>query len=60
MSPDGKEPFAVISIGGFLGMGSHLVAVPYESLKVVDKKLVLPGGTKENLRMLPEFNYASE
>ena len=37
VSPDGKEPFAVISIGGFLGMGSHLVAVPYESLKVVDK-----------------------
>jgi hypothetical protein len=28
VSPDGKEPFAVLSIGGFLGMGSHLVAVP--------------------------------
>jgi hypothetical protein len=36
------------------------VAVPYEQLKVVDKKLVLQGGTKDSLRMLPEFKYASD
>ena len=60
VSPDGKEPFAVLSIGGFLGMGSRLVKVPYDSLKLVDKKLVLPGGTRESLRMLPEFKYAAE
>src|SRR5690242_15302220 len=60
VSPDGKEPFAVLSIGGFLGMGSHLVAVPYDNLKLVDKKLVLPGGTKESLKLLPEFKYAAE
>ena len=60
VSPDGKEPFAVLSIGGFLGMGSHLVAVPYDSLKLVDKRLMLPSGTKESLKMLPEFKYASE
>jgi hypothetical protein len=47
VSPDGKEPFAVLSVGGFLGMGSRLVAVPYDSLKLVDKKFVLPGGTKK-------------
>jgi hypothetical protein len=60
VSPDGKEPFAVLSVGGFLGMGSHLVVVPYDTLKVVDKKLVLPGGTKNGLKMLPEFKYASD
>jgi hypothetical protein len=60
VSLDGKEPFAVLSIGGFLGMGSHLVAVPYDSLKFVDTKFMLPGGTKEGLKMLPEFKYASE
>src|ERR1700750_1636649 len=58
VSADGKEPFAVLSIGGFLGMGNHLVALPYDNLKFVDKKLVLPGGTKEGLKMLPEFKYA--
>jgi hypothetical protein len=60
VSSDGKDPYAVLSIGGFLGVGSRLVAVPYDSLKFIDKKLVLPGGTKEGLRMLPEFKYASE
>jgi sporulation protein YlmC with PRC-barrel domain len=60
VSPDGKTPYAVLSVGGFLGMGSHLVAVPYEQMKVVDKKLILQGGSKESLRMLPEFKYASE
>ena len=28
ISPDGKAPFAVLSIGGFLGMDSHLIVVP--------------------------------
>jgi hypothetical protein len=60
VSPDGKEPFAVLSIGGFLGMGSHLVAVPFESLKLVDKKLTLPGGTKDSLKLPPEFKYAAD
>jgi hypothetical protein len=59
VSPDGKTPFAVLSIGGFLGLGSHMVVVPYESLKLVDNKIVLPGGTKDRLRMLPEFKYAA-
>ena len=59
VSPDGKTPFAVLSIGGFLGMGSHLVVVPYDSLKLVDNKIVLPGGTKDTLKMLPEFKYAA-
>jgi PRC-barrel domain len=31
VSPDGKQPYAVLSIGGFLGMGTHLVVVPYDT-----------------------------
>jgi hypothetical protein len=60
VSPDGKAPFAVLSIGGFLGVGAHLVVVPYDSLTLVENKVVLPGGTKEKLKMLPEFKYAQE
>ncbi len=56
---DGKAPYAVLSIGGFLGMGARLIAVPYESLRVVEKKIMLPGATKEQLKTLPEFRYAS-
>jgi PRC-barrel domain len=59
VSPDGKQPYAVLSIGGFLGMGTRLVVVPYDSLKFTGNKVTLPGGTKEGLKMLPEFKYAT-
>ena len=59
VSRDGKQPYAVLSIGGFPGMGNRLVVVPYETLKFAAKKVMLPGGTKEGLKMLPEFKYAT-
>ena len=60
VSTDGKAPYAVLSIGGFLGMDTHLVVIPYDSLNLVDNKIVLPGGTKDTLKMLPEFKYAAK
>ena len=57
---DGKEPYAVLSVGGFLGMGTRMVIVRYDSLKFADNKIVLPGGTKEGLKMLPAFEYSKE
>jgi hypothetical protein len=57
---DGKEPYAVLSIGGFLGLGTHMVVVRYDSLKFADKKIVLPGGSKDGLKMLPAFEYSKE
>jgi hypothetical protein len=59
VSSDGKQPYAVLSVGGFLGMGTRLVVVPYETLKFSDNKVILLGGTKEGLKMLPEFKYAT-
>lgn len=51
--------FAIIQVGGFLGLGSHLVAVPYSSLQIRDdgKLIVLPGATKDQLKNLPQFKY---
>jgi PRC-barrel domain len=60
VSLDGKQPYAVLSIGGFLGIGTHMVVVPYDTLKFAEKKVTLPGGTKESLKMLPEFKYATQ
>ena len=57
---DGKEPYAVLSVGGFLGMGTRMVIVSYDSLKFADNKIVLPGGTKDGLKMLPAFEYSKE
>ena len=58
VTPSEKVPFAVLSVGGFLGMGTKYVVVPYTSLQVRDKKMVLPGATKDSLKALPEFKYA--
>jgi PRC-barrel domain len=60
VSPDGKQPYVVLSIGGFLGMGTHLLVVPYDKLMFADKKVILRGGTKEGLKMMPQFKYATE
>jgi hypothetical protein len=55
---DDKVLFAVVSVGGFLGMGKHLVAVPYSALQIQNGKMVLPGATKDALKSMPEFKYA--
>jgi hypothetical protein len=57
VTPTEKVPFAVLSVGGFLGMGTKYVVVPFSSLQVKDKQMVLPGATKDSLRALPEFKY---
>jgi hypothetical protein len=59
VTPGEKVPFAVLSVGGFLGMGTKYVVVPYSSLQVRDKKMVLPGATKESLKGLAEFKYSN-
>jgi hypothetical protein len=59
VTPSEKVPFAVLSVGGFLGMGTKYVVVPYSALEIRDKRMVLPGATKESLKSLPEFKYSS-
>jgi hypothetical protein len=59
VTPTEKVPFAVLSVGGFLGMGTKYVVVPFSSLQVKDKQMVLPGATKDSLKALPEFKYNS-
>jgi len=56
---DGKAPIAVLSVGGFLGVGNKYVAVPYDQLKTTGDKIMMSGATKEALKLLPEFKYAS-
>jgi hypothetical protein len=51
--------FAIIQVGGLLGVGSHLIAVPYTSLQISDdgRRIVLPSATKKQVESLPEFKY---
>src|ERR1700737_1194065 len=42
VSPTDRVPYVILSVGGFLGMGARLVAVPFSGLQVVDKEMLLP------------------
>jgi hypothetical protein len=59
IAPDKAVSYAVINAGGFTGLTKHNVAVPVSKLKLVDKKLVLAGATKEALKASPPFEYAN-
>jgi sporulation protein YlmC with PRC-barrel domain len=54
-----KAIFAILEVGSFLGIGGHLVALPFDSLKLdgAGKKVTLSGGSKESLEKLQEFKY---
>lgn len=50
-----KVTSAVLSVGGFLGVGSRLVIVPFADLHVQGDKIVLPGATKVSLENLSAY-----
>ena len=58
IAPDKQVSYAIVGVGGFLGLGRHDVAIPAGQFKPEGFKLVLPGATKEALKALPEFEYA--
>jgi sporulation protein YlmC with PRC-barrel domain len=57
LSPESKVTMAVVSVGGFLGVGNKLVAVPWGQLKAEGDHLVLPGATKDTMGAAPGFQY---
>jgi sporulation protein YlmC with PRC-barrel domain len=64
LGKDNNADKAILSVGGFLGVGTKLVAVPYSQLKLgdtqtasSDNKVVLPGATQDSLKSQPEFHY---
>ena len=58
IAPDRAVSFAIIGVGGFVGIGKHDVAIPVNQIREEKDRFVLPGATKETLKALPEFQYA--
>jgi hypothetical protein len=56
-----KVLFAVLEVGGFLGLGGRLIAVPTESFVIEQAgsklKIKMPGGSREALEKSKEFKY---
>jgi len=57
MGSDHRASTAVISVGGFLGVGGKLVSVPFDKLKIGQDKITMPGATKQSLTNMPAFKY---
>ncbi len=55
---------AILSVGGFLGMGNKLVAVKFDQLRydptAKDAKVVMPDATKDSLAAMPNFTYGND
>ena len=58
VTPDKSLSYAIIGVGGFLGIGKHDVAVPVNHFKVDKDRITLSGATKDALKALPKFEYA--
>lgn len=58
VSNDGKVPYVVLAVGGFLGMGQRLVVVGSSALSIRDGKIVIADASRDQLKALPEFRYA--
>ncbi len=49
---------AVLSVGGFLGVDSKLVAVKIDQLQVRPDRIVMAGATKDGLTKMPTYKFA--
>ena len=56
-----KVLYAILQVGGFLGLGGHLIAVAYGDLEIADDGRTITlttGGSMEELQNTDEFTYA--
>jgi hypothetical protein len=58
VTPSRSLSYAIVGVGGFLGIGEHNVAVPVSKFKQQMGKITLPGATKDALKAAPKFEYA--
>lgn len=49
--------FAIVGIGGFMGLGTYDVAIEFSRFKLGKYGLLLPDASKETLQGLPQFVY---
>lgn len=59
IDPERNVSYVIIGAGGFIGIGRHDVAVPVAQVKNMAGKLVMAGATKEMVKAMPQFEYAS-
>jgi sporulation protein YlmC with PRC-barrel domain len=58
MNPNHDVTQAVLSVGGFLGVDSKLVAVKIDRLQVKPDRIVMTGATKDGLTKMPTYKFS--
>ena len=59
IAPNKTLSYAIIGAGGFLGMGKYDVAIPVTQINEVKGRMELKGATKESIKQMPKFEYAT-
>jgi sporulation protein YlmC with PRC-barrel domain len=60
IAPDRNVSYVIVGAGGFIGIGQHDVAVPVTQIQNRGGKLVMPGASKDMLKAMPTFAYATD
>lgn len=60
ISPDKAVSYVIVGAGGFIGIGRHDVAIPVTRIEDRSGRLVMAGATKDTIKGMPAFTYASD
>lgn len=54
--------FVILEVGGFLGIGGHLVAMPASAIdmETVKGKIRIKSASRAQLKKMPEFSYGKD
>lgn len=56
MDPQGDAMYAVVSVGGFLGMGEKNVALPFDQLRMgADDAILMSEQSEDELKQMPAY-----
>lgn len=59
ISPEKNVSYVIVGAGGFIGIGRHDVAIPVSQIREKDGRMLMPGATKDIVKSMPTFIYAS-
>jgi sporulation protein YlmC with PRC-barrel domain len=59
LSRDDKAVYAIVSVGGFLGVGDKLVAIRYDELRRDGPNSFIYNATKDELKSRPAFQFSA-
>jgi hypothetical protein len=60
VAPDRSVSYLIIGAGGFIGIGTHDVAIPVSQVHDRNGRLEMAGATREVVKAMPPFVYATD